>query len=138
MTLFRLLALAACCAAPLAAAHAQVVRCEVTDRTHAMMPAWIEYELRDSGLVLEIRDSLGAENGVDWVRGKVVENTERRMTLTWDVGMVPIGIDWPGVRTRVTMRLTRLPDGSIRVVGVPTTVAYGHNTTFNGRAVCNG
>ncbi len=126
------------CLALSAKADGSIVRCEVTDRTHYLMPAWIEYELRDRGTVLEIRDSVGIAHGVDWVRGEVIENTARRMTLKWDVGVLPIGKDWPGASATVVMRLVRLADGSLQVTGVPTLVARGDNTTYHGRALCSG
>jgi hypothetical protein len=120
------------------AANADVVRCEVSDRTHRLVPEWIEYEFDPLVNQLEIRDSVGADNGVDWVRGRILENDGRRLSLAWNVGNVPIGPDWPGMRTIVSMRMTRLPDGKILVSGIPTRVPRGDNHTYNGRAVCSG
>jgi hypothetical protein len=41
--------------------HADVIRCEIVDRSHRLMPEWIEYELNERGTVVEIRDSVGAQ-----------------------------------------------------------------------------
>ncbi|MGL4320542.1 MAG: hypothetical protein ACRCS3_06730 [Paracoccaceae bacterium] len=116
------------------AASAEIIRCEVTDRSHRLMPEWIEYELRERGTVLEVRDSVGAEIGADWVRGAVSENTPNRMTLRWDNGVMPQQNDWwrPG---RIAMVLTRIPNGEILVVGIPDN-PIEHRQRYNGRAVC--
>jgi hypothetical protein len=119
----------------MAAAKAEVVRCEVSDRTHRLMPAWIEYELRDRGTILEIRDALGASIGVDWVRGEVLENARQRLVLAWDNGPMEEDPDW-WAAGRVTMTLTRLADGTVLVVGIPA-FPKKRGERYNGRAVCS-
>lgn len=118
-----------------AAAAADIVRCEVVDRTHKLMPEWIEYEISARGTVLEIRDALGAQIGVDWVRGRISENTSRRMTLMWSVGTLPQQDGWWHLG-QVNMQLTRLPDGKVLVVGKPSTNTVFGNISYNGRAIC--
>jgi hypothetical protein len=116
------------------AANADVVRCNVTDRSHRLMPEWIEYELRDRDTIVEIRDSVGERFGVGWVRGEVTENTAQRFSLMWDNGMIPKQDEWWNAG-RVVTHLTILADGNILVTGVP---AFGlnHNIRYSGRAVC--
>ena len=76
------------------------------------------------------------QRGIAWVRGSVLENTTQRMTLTWNIGMQPIGADWPGAASTVEMRMTRLPSGKILITGVPSLTAYGNSVQYRGRAVC--
>jgi hypothetical protein len=118
--------------------YADIVRCEVSNRSHYLMPEWIEYELRDRETVVDIRDAVGVEHGIDWVTGKVVDNSALRRTFSWDVGMLPVGRDWPGKSARVRMRMTWLANGTIQVIGVPSLVAYGTNTRYQGVARCSG
>ena len=118
-------------------AQAEVIRCEITNRSHRLMPEWIEYEIGLRGTVLEIRDSVGAQIGVDWVRGDIVENTARRLTLSWDVGPMPRLPGWYS-NGRVLMSMTRLADGTVHVRGIPTTVRGGEIKSYNGDATCTG
>ncbi len=115
-------------------AMAEVVRCEVTERTHKLMPEWIEYDVNAYGTAVAVRDSLGAQIGVDWVSGEITENTARRFTLMWDNGPMPQDTAWNQLG-RVEMRLARLPDGSVHLTAIPTRAF--RTFVFSGRATCS-
>lgn len=130
-----LASLALCLA--VSAAHAEVIRCEITNRSHQLMPEWIEYEISRRGTVLEVRDSVGAQMGVDWVPGNIVENTARRLTMSWDVGPMPKQEGWFD-GGKVLMSMTKLANGTVQVRGKPTAVLYDQGLTYRGDATCNG
>jgi ribosomal protein S28E/S33 len=114
-------------------AVAQVVRCAVTERTDDRLPEWIEYEISAEADLVEIRDSTGIANNVDWVRGRLLENSNGRLVIAWDVGAVAAADNDPGSRFRVLMRLSRLPNGKNLVVGVLGTL---YPDTYHGTATC--
>jgi hypothetical protein len=117
-------------------ASAEVVRCELTQRSDSLMPAWIEYEINSYGTSVAVRDELGARFGVDWVAGEITENTPRRFALIWNIGELPKQEGWRQ-SGRIEMRLIRLPNGSVQISGTPTALVYSRES-YSGRAQCSG
>lgn len=116
-------------------AFAEVVRCTVTDRNHRLAPEWIEYEILARGTTVAVRDSNGAAMNVDWVTGKIKENSSRRLTIQWSNGHMPKQEGWIE-NGQILMQLTRLADGTYHLTGTPTR-AYQNTRAYSGQVTCS-
>ncbi|MGL4320541.1 MAG: hypothetical protein ACRCS3_06725 [Paracoccaceae bacterium] len=114
---------------------ADVVRCTVTDRNHRLAPEWIEYEILARGTTVAVRDATGAAMNVDWVTGKIQENSARRLTIKWSNGHMPQQDGW-WRNGQILMTLTRLRDGSYHLTGTPTT-AFANTRAYSGTVTCS-